>query len=1074
MERVLFRVKLMPLRTAKRVLIRPSLTQRLLEAVNYRLTIVQAGAGYGKSTALASLANQEIPAVWYQLEHEDSDPITFLLYLIHGFRSLFPQNFELPLALLEEQERQPSLSRVVDIFLDELAGLLSSPCFLILDDAHFLNASPETVRILDYFIARSPPDLHTIISTRYLIQFPSLARWKARGEVLEIRQKDLAFTPDEIASLFEQQYNFPLSPHDIALLSERTEGWPIALQMVWKALQSHVALSVSQALERVTGPAESLFLYLALEVLEQLEPKVRDFLLQTAVLREILAPICDCLRGANDSASIINYLVENNLFIVEVSEGRFRYHHLFREFLYHQLSPQEARQAHFRAAQCFSKRGEELEAVHHFLSAQAWEEAAKILEHLGRDMVQAGRLELLSNWLRMFPPEIFMTYPALLIYMGDIARLRSRFHEALGWYQEAEKHYRLRGDKRGIGQALRGQARVYLDTVDPVQAERYLQEALRIADGQEDKESYARLLELLAENLLNLGRPKEAEKLRAQALTLRKEGPGEAELAVRVLLRTGRLNEARRLLEEQAERERREPILRPRAHRETLLLLSLILAFQGEAEAAYQCALEGTKRGQLLNSPFVTAVGYMRQGHSWLIRDDPQSYSIACQCYKEAIAISEDLTIPRLKVEAFWGLCRAHGFRGELEAAEEAAQQGIEIAQRAGDEWITALIRVSMGAGYALAGEYKKATDCLSKALAAFKECSDPYGEALTRLWLCLIWWRQNDKARLRRDAEELLRLVHNNSYHYLFTKRTLLGPPDPRMAVPILIYARNSGIHQACAESILQTLGLEKVEVHPGYQLRIQTLGPFKVWRGNQEITPSEWRREKAKRLFQLMITYRYTMLDRDQILEFLWPSLDPETAKRNFKVSLSTLCKVLEPERPAGTPSAYIVRDGTRYGLRPNADIWLDVEEMEKEIRQGDKLLNEKPDQALEHYRRALSFYQGDYLEECLYEDWCTEEREKILALYLRTADRMAELLAQKEAWEEVLSICRAILKRDPCWEQAYRWMMLAYARTGRPAQALKVFKKCTERLRKELQVDPSPATMKIYEEIRNNLLR
>ena len=91
MEKVLLKVKLMPLRPAKKVLIRPRLTQCLLEAVNYRLTIIQAGAGYGKSTALASLANQEIPTVWYQIEHEDSDPTTCLLYLIHGFRSLFPR-----------------------------------------------------------------------------------------------------------------------------------------------------------------------------------------------------------------------------------------------------------------------------------------------------------------------------------------------------------------------------------------------------------------------------------------------------------------------------------------------------------------------------------------------------------------------------------------------------------------------------------------------------------------------------------------------------------------------------------------------------------------------------------------------------------------------------------------------------------------------------------------------------------------------------------------------------------------------------------------------------------------------
>lgn len=1074
MEKVLLRVKLLPPRLSERVLARPRLTQQLLEALNYRLTILRAGAGYGKSTALASLAGQGIPSVWYQLEREDSDPVTFLTYLVHSFRSLFPDSLELALAFLEESSGHFPLVQVVDILLDELAAKITSPHLLILDDAHFLRGSSETLNLLDRLIAHSPPDLHTILSTRYGLNLPTLVRWKAYGEVLEIHQEDLAFKPEEIGALFAQKYRLFLTFSEIAFLAERTEGWPIALQLIGKALQRHSASSLSEALKQVTGPSESLFSYLAREVLEQLEPRIRDFLLKTAVLQDLSPAICDCLREANDSASIINYLVENGLFIVSLSEGLFRYHHLFREFLYHQLSPQEAQQAHMQAARCFVQRGDEARAVHHFLAAQAWEEAAAILESLGRDMVQAGRLEVLSNWLGMLPPKVLASHPALLIYLGDIARLRSRFQEALGWYQQAEERYRLRGDNRGVGQALRGKARVYLDTVNPVQAERYLQEALRLADGQEDRESFARLLELLAENQLNLGRPEEAERLRAQARTLREEGPGEAELAIRVLLRTGRLNEARRLLEEQAEKERREPILRPRAHRETLLLLSLILAFQGEPEAAYQCAVEGTKRGQLLHSPFVTAVGYMRQGHSWLIRDNPDGYSYAYRCYQEAITLGEDLAVPRLKVEAFWGLCRAHGFQGELEAALEAARQGIEIAQQAGDEWITALIRVSMGAGYVLAGEYDLAVDWLTQALTAFRECSDPYGEAIARLWLSLIWWYKNDKARLRRDAEELLRLVHNHGYDYLLTKRILLGPPDPRMAVPILLYARNSGLHPACVERLLRTMGLEKVEFHPGYQLKIQTLGPFRVWRGNKEILPLEWRREKARRLFQLLLTYRHTMLDRDQILEMLWPNLEPEIAKRDFKVALSTLYKVLEPERPEGVPSAYIIRDGSHYGLRPGADIWLDVEEMEKEIACGDKLFKQEPSKALEHYQRAIALYQGNYLEDCLYEAWCSEERERILILYLRTADKVAELLAQKEAWEEVLTVCRAILARDPCWEQAYRWTMLAYARTGRKAQALKTFRQCVEILKKELQVDPSPATIQLYEEIRNDRLK
>jgi ATP/maltotriose-dependent transcriptional regulator MalT/DNA-binding SARP family transcriptional activator len=1064
------RTRLLPPRPHRRVLVRPRLTRRLREALDYRLTLLQAGAGYGKSTALTALFGEGVPVIWYHLDVEDADPMIFLLHLLHGFRAVCPEAVMLPLALLEEQGGQQSWTALADVLADGLTEHLSAPHLLVIDDAHLLNRSLETLTILDRLIGRGPDWLHTLLSTRYFLRLPTLIAWRARGEVLEIRQEELAFTPDEITALF-QQHGFPLSPEEVSFLAERTEGWPIALQLVWQTLHSREASTVPEALKRISGPTESLFPYLAHEVLRHQPPEIREFLLSTAVLRELTPSLCDRLRGTNDSAQRMRYLTENELFVVDLGDGHLRYHHLFREFLWEQLSPEEQSRSHRRAACCFAEMGEMTEAVPHFLAAEAFEEAAAILDHLGREMVQAGRLDTLAAWIGALPPQVLEDHPALLVYLGDIARLRSRFNEALGWYHQAEERYRLRNDLRGAGQALRGQARVYLDTVNPAQAERILQEALRLSDGQEDRESRARLLELLAENRLNLGRPEEAEQLRAQARALREEGPGEAELAVRVLLRTGRINEARRLLEEQAERERRKPVLRPRAHRETLLLLSLILAFQGEAEAAYQCAVEGTQRGQLLNSPFVTAVGYMRQGHAWLIRNDPQGYTQACHCYREAIAIGETLQVPRLKVEAFWGLCRAHGFQGELDAAADAAQQGITIAQQAGDEWITALIRVSMGAGYVLAGDLARASDWLTAALAAFRECSDPYGEALSRLWLCHIWWRTGDEIRLRRGLEELLRLVHTWGYDYLFSRTTLLGPPDPRLSVPLLVYARRSGIHPACAERILRALGLEDVEFHPGYQLRIQTLGTFRVWRGKQEIAPAEWRREKARRLFQVLLTHRNGMLDRDQILEALWPDQDPETARRDFKVALSTLCKVLEPDRPEGHPSAYIARDGSRYGLRPGADLWLDVEELERLIAQGDRLLETDPEAALERYRQALSLYQGDYLEDCLYEDWCSEERERLLTLYLRTADRAAELLARREAWEEVLAVCQGILSRDPCWEQAYRWMMLAYAQTGRRAQAVRTFQRCIRHLREELEVEPSPATVQLYDAIRRS---
>jgi DNA-binding SARP family transcriptional activator len=282
---------------------------------------------------------------------------------------------------------------------------------------------------------------------------------------------------------------------------------------------------------------------------------------------------------------------------------------------------------------------------------------------------------------------------------------------------------------------------------------------------------------------------------------------------------------------------------------------------------------------------------------------------------------------------------------------------------------------------------------------------------------------------------------------------------------VPLLLFARRTGQNRPYAEQLLGQLGLGALEIHPGYQLRVQALGRFSVWRGDAIIGRKEWKRKKALHLFQLLLTHRGRMLERDQITESLWPELDPEVAQRDFKIAYSTLNRVLEPARDRNTPAAFLLRDDTLYGLRPEADIWSDVEEVDRLITQGDKLFETDVEAALPHYRRALALYQGHYLQELPYAEWCTEERERLLSLTLRTADRLARTLVAKGSWEEAIEVCQTILSHDDCWEQAYRLMMTAYDRLGNRVQALRTYQRCQERLQNELGVRPSPATVELH---------
>lgn len=1070
-KQLIIRTKLIPPLAHHRILERPRLLQKLREALDYRLTIVLAGTGYGKSTALAALAQTGVPLAWYHLDHQDADLSIFLPHLFYSLQEALPDLSDAPLAALDSFEGRmgAETSVFIDLLINALIAEGTAPVLLVLDDVHRLAGAQELLALLERLLTHAPARLHVILATRYPLNLPSLLHWRVKGEVLEIGQAELAFTAAEIEALFREKYHHALTSEAVTEIMAKTEGWAIALQLLWQGLRSGAVATLPEALERLSGPEQHLFTYLAQEILTQQPEDVRTFLEVTAVLRELNAPICDCLRKAEDSARLLRLLLENNLFVLELRDGHSRYHHLFRKFLLQRLTPEATQSYHYRAALCFRQQGMPEQAVEHLLAAGAYEEAAEVLNTLGHTLVRAGHLDLLLGWLNALPPAVLEVHPRLLVYLGDVARLRSRFNEALGWYRQAEQRARQTGNSSAIGQALRGQARVYLDTVNPSRAESILQEALRLSDGQEDREARANLLELMAENRLNLGRPEEARALQAQARALREEGPAEAELAVRVLLRTGRLEEARQFLEQRMENERLDPVRRPRAHRETPLLLSLILALQGEGEAAYHYALEGTERGRELRSPFVTAVGYMRQGHAWLLRNDPHSYDEACRCYREAIRWSEMLAVPRLRVEAYWGLTRAHGFQGALDGAERAAAQGIVLAEEAGDEWIAALIRVSLGATYVLARKTTLAAETLTQALTAFHECGDLYGEATTRLWQGLLWLELEDQVRLKRGLGELLRLVHEQRYLGLFTRQVLLGPRDPRRVIPLLLYAREVDIERAFAEELLSAWGVSGVTLHPGYQLRVQALGAFRVWRGLDEIAASEWRRENARQLFQLLLSHRRQLLEREQILELLWPAQDPETATRDFKVALSTLFKVLEPERKANTPSAFILREGTLYGLRQDADMTLDVDLFEQAVAQGDGYWPHDAAEALRHYRAALALYQGDYLQEYPYADWCVEERERLRGLYLRTAERVARLLAEAGAWAEVIEVCEALLVRDNCWEAAYRLLMLAYARLGNRPQALRIYQRCVTCLREELDVEPTEETVQLYTSLR-----
>lgn len=1062
----ILRTKLIPPPRNGRTLPRPRVNDVLMQALEYRLIILQAEAGYGKSTALAEFAAEHQPVIWYQANDEDNDPLVFLLQLCHALQNALPSLTNLPTSFLETWDgaQGPLPWRgVLDGVINALADSSIPPTLFILDDAHLLTENGELPHILDRLIALAPVNFHILLAGRPTITLPTLTRWRAKGEALVLDQSTLMFNKNEVGALFSTHYGLELTSEELDSLLEYTEGWAIGLQLIWQSIRSQSPLTLEFPLRWQADSLEALFDMLAHEVFERQPADVREFLLVTSVLRDLHPDVCDALYPAGGSSSMLAYLRRQDLFVAETSAGALRYHHIFHNFL-RQQSPTETRtQWHRDAAQYFIAHKNPEDAIYHLIEAKAWDDVADLLDTYAATLLSTGRLDTLASYIDSLPSLSLTQHPTLMFTLGELARMHSRFDEAQGWYSQSEVIWRQRGQQDGIARALRGQARVYLDTVNPSQAEKLLEEAIRLSDGFEDREAQVRLFELLAENKLNSGHVEEAERLRQRAEDLRAEGPSNDQLWFRVLLRTGRLEEARKGLEELAEAENREPVQTPRAHRETKLLLSLIYSLMGMSKHAYQSALEGTRRGDKLKSPFVTAVGHMRQGHAFSLMQtaSDDNFTRATSAFEMTVSLSKTLEVPRLSVEANWGLCRAYGYRGDLQRAQRHAQEAVDIATEAGDEWIASLTRLSMGASLMLAARYEAAEVWLNRAVRGFEECSDTFGRNAARLWLAYGHFKQKKLDFVAQILPDVLAACQQNGYHFLFIRPTLLGSADERMFVPLLLHARQLGWESGYVDRLLDGLGLRDVRIHPGFRLSVETLGSFQVKRGSDLIPPNGWRREKSRQLFQLLLTYRQSPLDRDQICEHLWPEADPTTAQRNFKITLNTLYQVLEPERDAGSDSAFIVRDGTTYTLRLHADLWLDSDHFTRLTREG--LRQSANSMAL--LEEAVMLYHGDYLPDSLYEPWAAEERERLATLFLESADKLCELYLKNERFNEVIDLSQRILARDNCWERAYRHLMQAYNALGDRGQLARTYQRCQQTLKDELDVSPSQETQDLY---------
>ncbi len=248
---------------------------------------------------------------------------------------------------------------------------------------------------------------------------------------------------------------------------------------------------------------------------------------------------------------------------------------------------------------------------------------------------------------------------------------------------------------------------------------------------------------------------------------------------------------------------------------------------------------------------------------------------------------------------------------------------------------------------------------------------------------------------------------------------------------------------------------------------LQIRTLGSFGAVVDGDTVTSKAWGRDKTLQLFQFLITARSrSSLHREKIIDRLWEDAEKDEGDRNFKVALHGINKALEPNRPPRTDPKYINRQGITYQLNQE-EMWIDAQAIEDYIAIANEARGTDHTTAISAYRSALECHNGLYLPNRIYEDWSSEERERLQVLILSAYISLAELMLDQQPLETVRLAQKAI-SIDSTWEDAYQLQMKAYLAQGNRPAAIKSYQQCIKVLDKEFGLDPLPETQKIYDSI------
>ncbi len=1053
-------------------LARDRLLDWLAAKIHHRVILVLADAGYGKTTLLADFSQRtRLRTLWYRLDDEDRDWISFLSHLVAAGREHDPAFAPTTGAMLSDLATGgPTREAATEVFLRELPKIAEHGAVLILDDFHLVDESPEVRIIARELVARAPERLSIVFASRQAPPIP-FARMRAAGEVAEIGTDDLRFDAAETARLFSETYGRELEPDVLADVTARTEGWAASLQLVQAALRDRSPAEIRRFVRSLTGADQELYDYLAEEVVGDLPDDLQMFLMRTSILQIVSPELAAVVAGLDelDTATFISAAERLTLLgrPGRSSRGPQRYHPLVREFLEARLrstvGPQAVAELHRRAAVAAAATDWRIAAYHYREAGDPGAVATTIARAIP-EIMGGGQHSTAAEEIDRIPSE------ARLPVLGLV---KSRIHLQ---GRDFESAIRLsQGVLEGVEPGSHASDYALLNLVTM-----YFQ----TARWQESRE----LVEQLRGSTSN-------EQLRLIA---------DGTILMIDANNGGSIDAMSRHLSSMAERQRG---LHPHFYGVTQLNLSINEVNQDQPLAAVSHAreaieaLEGTSSRIELSAAFaalahpLTLLGQLEEARSALNRagqldelepnlesaDLADSYTDpeAAGPLLDSLRTNQEATAPLMfALQTAWFLGRRRRYEQASEIySQSVGIQGVFLSGETARRCTAAYLAVASESGHALSlaiaardsAQKQEATRWLRIAdlLIAYCKSAADFGATVKAVGSTSPWNVTHIADLVGRRLDELddsvisfigeATRLHPGRWRFVLRERLDSAQPGEGLAaarllepigeVPDIQRLRDYAKRQRRlpgASSLGRQLSRKLAE-----RVVVEDQNRVSINVGNRHIPGSTVRR-KVLALLCFLLTKPDMSSTRDQVLDALWPELDPPDALNSLNQTVYFLRRVLEEHYVDDLSPGYLHHDSDL--------IWLDPGLVTSRSNNCRRLIKSfPPTPTVVQVSDLVDAYQGRFALDFEYEEWAAPYRDWLHASFLEIVERALTDDLETGHFDRGIALARRVLDVDPSAEHVEVSLLRLYRASGAHAAAAEQYSHYASAIREQLGVEP-----------------